>query len=184
MKALIFVTAVLLAAISASCTNARISQGFTSGAVGCPRDEITIYNETASGPMGSMHAWEAECRGKHFVCSYHETAGVNCTEALASAPEAKFPDSPKELRARIAEIGDIEGAMSPTLQDGAMMWLERNQTATDTETVAAMIDLCNLMSDRGTKPFAARLEAIERNASSKEVRSECADAREEAEERG
>jgi hypothetical protein len=82
MKTLLVVAIALPAALSVSCTNARISQGFTSGAIGCPRDEITIYNETADGPMGSMHAWEAECRGKRFVCSYQETAGVNCKEAL------------------------------------------------------------------------------------------------------
>ncbi|RYD15768.1 MAG: hypothetical protein EOP90_07425 [Lysobacteraceae bacterium] len=172
-----------IAALSAGCTNARISQGFTSGAVGCPRGEITIYNETASGPMGSMHAWEAECRGKHFVCSYHETSGVRCSEALAGAPDPKFPDSPKDLRARVAEFNEFEGAMSPASQDDAMMWLERNQAATDDEAVSAMIDLCDLMSHRGSKPFAARLEAIERNAANKDVRSECAEAREEAEER-
>lgn len=172
-----------IAAWSAGCTNARISQGFTSGAVGCPRDEITIYNETASGPMGSMHAWEAECRGKHFVCSYHETSGVNCSEALAGAPEPKLPDSSKEVRVRVAELNEYEGAMSPTSQDDAMKWLERNQAATDDEAVSAMIDLCELMSNRGSRPFASRLEAIEKNAANKDVRSECAEAREEAEER-
>ena len=171
------------AALSAGCTNARISKGFTSGAVGCPGDEITIYNETASGPMGSMHAWEAECRGKHFVCSYHETSGVHCSEALAGAPEPKLPDSPKELRARVAELNEFDGAMSPTLQDGAMTWLERNQAATDEEAVSTMVDLCDLMSNRGSKPFAARLEAIEKNAANKDVRSGCAEAREEVEDR-
>lgn len=83
MRMLFVVAVVLPVALSASCTNARISQGFTSGAIGCPRDEITISNETTDGPMGTMHAWEADCRGKHFVCSYQETAGVNCKEALA-----------------------------------------------------------------------------------------------------
>jgi len=49
--------------------------------------------------------------------------------------------------------------------------------------VAAMVDLCGLMSDRASKVFAPRLEAIEKNATSKEVRSECADAREDVEDR-
>jgi hypothetical protein len=178
-----FICAVALVATAGlgACTNARISRSFTSGAVGCPSDEITIYNETATGPMGSMHAWEAECRGKHFVCSYHETSGVHCTEALAGAPEPGFPESPKELRARVEALSDARGAMSPALQEGAMTWIERNQAATDGETVAALVDLCGLMSDRGTKPFAARLEAVEKNAASKDVRSECGDAREEVE---
>jgi hypothetical protein len=176
-----FVVAVPFAALSIGCTNARISQGFTSGAVGCPKDEIMIYNETATGPMGGMHAWEAECRGKHFVCSYHETSGVNCSEALAGAPEPGLPESPQELRTRIAALSEGEGMMSPALQEGAMTWLERNQAATDRETVAAMVDLCSLMSDRGSKAFAARLGAIEKNAANKEVRSQCADAREEVE---
>jgi len=133
--------------------------------------------------MGSMHAWEAECGGKHFVCSYHETAGVNCTEALASAPAPKFPDSPKELRARVDKLGEGDGAMSWALQEDAMAWLERNQASTDGEVVKAMVDLCDLMSNRGSKPYAARLAAIEKNAADKKVRSECGGAREEAEER-
>ena len=134
--------------------------------------------------MGSMHAWEAECRGKHFVCSYHETSGVNCSEALAGAPEPKLPDAPKELRLRVAELNEFDGAMSPTSQDDAMKWLERNQAATDDETVSAMIDLCDLMRNRGSRSFSARLGAIERNAANMDVRSKCAEARAEAEERG
>ena len=68
----------------AGCTNTRISQSLSSGEIGCPQDEITITNETASGPMGRLHNWEAECRGKHFVCSYEQTTGVNCKETLAT----------------------------------------------------------------------------------------------------
>ncbi|WP_395684453.1 hypothetical protein [Dokdonella sp.] len=174
----------LLAAVTlvAGCTNARISRGFTSGAIGCTSDEITIYNETATGPMGSMHAWEAECRGKHFVCSYHETSGVHCTEALAgTTPEPRLPTEPNELRARIEALREGEGAMSPSLQEDATSWLERNQAATDADSVEIMVDLCSLMSDRGSKPFAARLAAIERGAASKDVRAGCRDAREEVE---
>ncbi len=168
--------------IAASCTNARISRGFTSGAIGCTSDEITIYNETATGPMGSMHAWEAECRGKHFVCSYHETSGVHCTEAMAgTTPEPRLPTEPNELRARIEALSEGEGAMSPSLQEDATAWLERNQAATDAGSVEIMVDLCSLMSDRGSKPFAARLAAIERGAASKDVRAGCRDAREDVE---
>jgi hypothetical protein len=72
----------MIGALCASCTNTRISQSFTSGQTGCPQDEIKITNETASGPMGRLHNWEAECRGKHFICNYEETAGAHCTEAL------------------------------------------------------------------------------------------------------
>ena len=64
------------------CTNARISRSFSAGQIGCPDSEIAITNETASGPMGRLHNWEAECRGKHFICSYEETAGAHCKEAL------------------------------------------------------------------------------------------------------
>jgi hypothetical protein len=39
------------------------------------------------------------------------------------------------------------------------------------------------MSNRGSKPYAARLAAIEKNAAEKKVRSECGDAREEVEDR-
>jgi len=71
--------------------------------------------------------------------------------------------------------------MSPSLQEDATAWLERNQVATDADSVEIMVDLCSLMSDRGSKPFALRLAAIERGAASKDVRAECRDAREEVE---
>jgi hypothetical protein len=94
-----------------------------------------------------------------------------------------LPGDPKELRARVDELGEGDGAMSWASQEDAMTWLERNQASTDGEVVKAMVDLCDFMSNRGSKPFAARLAAIEKNAAEKKVRSECGDAREEVEDR-
>ena len=62
------------------CTSARISKSLSSGAVGCPANEITIKNERAS--FGGLHTWIAECKGHQFVCSYQETTGVNCVKPL------------------------------------------------------------------------------------------------------
>ncbi len=65
------------------CTSARISSNLASGAIGCRPDEITILNETATF-VGSMHNFEAICKGKRFICSYQPTTGINCKEALVS----------------------------------------------------------------------------------------------------
>ncbi len=88
MKRLVLGLAV--AVLLGGCTNTRISRSFSSGQIGCPPDEITITNETATGPMGRLHNWEAECRGKHYICSYEQTAGAHCKEAL---PEPTQNDS-------------------------------------------------------------------------------------------
>jgi hypothetical protein len=95
----------------------------------------------------------------------------------------RFPDDPKEVRRRADLFGGIDGPMAPVLQEDAMAWLEHNQASTDSEVVKAMVDLCDLMSNRGSKPYAARLAAIEKSAADKKVRSECRDAREEVEDR-
>lgn len=76
------ITVSIIVAMCAGCTSARISRSLTSGAIGCPQNEIEITNETASGVMGRLHNWEAQCRGKNFVCSYDQTTGVNCKEPL------------------------------------------------------------------------------------------------------
>jgi len=73
LMALIFLTSL------AGCTSSRISQNLTSGAIGCRPEEIQIFNETAT-IIGSMHNWEAVCNGKHYICSYQPTTGVNCKE--------------------------------------------------------------------------------------------------------
>ena len=67
----------------ASCTSARISADLASGAIGCPPDQIIIVNETAT-LVGARHNFEAICKGKHFICSYQPTTGINCKEALHS----------------------------------------------------------------------------------------------------
>lgn len=61
------------------CTNTSISKKMSSGAIGCPANQIAIQNETASGFLGGMHNWTAICNGTSYVCSYQETTGVNCS---------------------------------------------------------------------------------------------------------
>lgn len=95
----------------------------------------------------------------------------------------KFPDDPKEVQRRADLFGGIDGPMAAVLQEDAMAWLERNQSSMDGEVVKAMVDLCDLMSNRGSRPYTARLAAIEKNAANKKVRSECGEAREEVEDR-
>jgi len=84
MKTTIMILVVSMALFS--CTSAKISSNLASGAIGCRPDEITILNETATF-VGSMHNFEAICRGKRFICSYQPTTGINCKEALESKNE-------------------------------------------------------------------------------------------------
>lgn len=77
MKALLAVVVVVLIA---GCTSARISRSLSSGAIGCPSDEITITNERAS--IVGTHEWIAECKGKRYVCNYVSGGNANCKEAV------------------------------------------------------------------------------------------------------
>jgi len=62
------------------CTSANISKNLSSGAIGCQPDDITIINEAAT--INGLHNWEALCKDKRFICSYHSTTGVNCKEPI------------------------------------------------------------------------------------------------------
>jgi hypothetical protein len=146
------------------------------------------YGSFAVGPGGEVHIFNGSttCYGSDkMACYKRKIADVQAIKENCSStpPEPKLPDDPKELRARVDALDEVDGAMSWALQEDVMTWLERNQAATDADVAKAMVDLCGLMSDRGSKAFAARIETIERNAASKEVRSECANAREEVEDR-
>ena len=65
--------------IVSGCTSARISSQLASGQIPCRPEEIVITEETAAAFTG-MHNWVAECNGKKYVCNYHQTSGVRCTE--------------------------------------------------------------------------------------------------------
>jgi hypothetical protein len=64
----------------AGCTSARVSKNLASGQIGCPPDQILIENETAT--FDGSHNFEAVCKGKRFICHYHQTSGVDCKEAM------------------------------------------------------------------------------------------------------
>lgn len=78
MKKMILVLIMIVALLG--CTSARVSRNLSSGAIGCPPQDIEILNETAD--RDGMHNFEAICKDKHFFCSYHKTAGINCKEQL------------------------------------------------------------------------------------------------------
>jgi hypothetical protein len=68
------------------CTSATISKNLAAGAIGCPPNDIVIQNETAT-LIGSMHNFEAVCKGKRFICSYQPTTGINCKEKIQTKEE-------------------------------------------------------------------------------------------------
>lgn len=137
----------------------------------------TGYQLFVVGADGEVHTSEEKIAGV--------SVGLSAIKSGCSPGPwpPRFPDDPKEVQRRADLFGGIDGPMVPVLQEDAMAWLEHNQASTDKEVVKAMVDLCDLMSNRGTKPYAARLAAIEKNAANKKVRSECGDAREEVEDR-
>jgi hypothetical protein len=79
------------------CTSARVSRNLASGVIGCPPQEIEIFNETAE-PIGGMHNFEAMCRGKHFICSYQRTTGINCKEPIQTEQERSLAVDGKAIR--------------------------------------------------------------------------------------
>lgn len=74
-KSLFFIVSIILIQ---GCTNARISQNLASGAIGCPANQIQITNETAT--IEGLHNFHAHCSDKEYICSYHQSTGINCTE--------------------------------------------------------------------------------------------------------
>jgi hypothetical protein len=145
------------------------------------------FEAFAVGPHGEVHTFDGStsCYGSDQIACYkHKMVDIQAIKenCESTAPDLKLPDDPKEVRARVDELGEDDGAMSWVLQEDAVTWLERNLAATDAEAVKAMVDLCDLLSNRGSKVYAARLAAVEKNAANKKVRSVCGDAREEVEE--
>ncbi len=72
-----------LSLLATGCASTGAYQRFTAGFIGCPANEITIFNR--NGGFGSNY-WEAECRGRKFICSGAGRVG-NCTEQVT--PVAK-----------------------------------------------------------------------------------------------
>ena len=70
----LLITTILLT----GCTSSRISRNLSAGVVGCPAKQIKITNESAS--IDGFHEFNAECEGHKYLCSYHSTAGINCSE--------------------------------------------------------------------------------------------------------
>lgn len=72
MKKLLLLCVIVLC----GCTNARISQSFSSGLIGCPADKIKITNEKASA--SGIHDWIAECNGVKYACNYFYPNPATC----------------------------------------------------------------------------------------------------------
>ena len=77
MKKIVIIAFIVV--LAQGCTSARVSQNLSSGAIGCPAQEIKIINETA---YANTHNWIASCRGKTFICSYVSGGTANCKEEL------------------------------------------------------------------------------------------------------
>lgn len=69
----------MLCMLIGGCTNTRISQSFSSGAIGCPAEDIKITNEEA-GAFTGIHDWIAECNGRKYACNYIYHQQATCTE--------------------------------------------------------------------------------------------------------
>lgn len=143
------------------------------------------FEQFAVGPDGVVHMFDGStsCYGSEkYACLKRKIVEMQAIkENCSSTPELKLPDDPKGVRARVEALGDLDGAMSWALQEEAVAWIERNQASTDREVVRAMVDLCELLGNRGSKGLSIRLTAIENGAADRKVRHECGAAREEFE---
>lgn len=143
------------------------------------------YSRFVVGPSGEIETFDGgtDCYGSEKEeCYTRKIAGIQAIkENCSTTAERKLADDPKEVRKRVGELGDEDGAMSWVMQDDVMTWIERNQASTDGEIVKAMVSLCDLMSNRGSASSALRLAAVETNAASRKVRHACGAAREEFE---
>jgi hypothetical protein len=74
MKIFAFISMLILV----GCTNARISQSLSSGAIGCPAKQIKITEERA--PAEGVHDWVAECKGIKYACNYNYPNPATCKE--------------------------------------------------------------------------------------------------------
>jgi hypothetical protein len=143
------------------------------------------YSRFVVGPSGEIETFDGgtDCYGSEKEeCFTRKIAGIQAIkENCSTSTERKLSEDPKEVRARVRELGDGDGAMSWVMQDDVMTWIERNQASTDGEIVKAMVYLCDLMSNRGSRSSVLRLAAVETIAASRKVRHECGSAREEFE---
>jgi Protein of unknown function (DUF1566) len=124
MNRYILILVVVMAFVG--CTSARISQNLSSGVIGCKSDEIAIFNETATA-IGSMHNWEALCKGKHFICSYQPTTGVNCKEAIQSKEERPLDVDDKTIKETTKDGRFIANNDGTVLDTGTgLMWAAKD----------------------------------------------------------
>lgn len=64
--------------LSGCRSNPVMYQQFTSDYTDCKSDEVQILD--AQAELNSEERWTATCKGKTYYCTYHSSAGLDCTE--------------------------------------------------------------------------------------------------------
>ena len=62
------------------CSSAHRYANLSSTVIGCDPEIIAINHEPFI-PIGAQN-WQADCRGKRYICSYQSTTGVTCIEMI------------------------------------------------------------------------------------------------------
>lgn len=149
--------------------NAKNSYGAYSG-----------FAQFVVGPSGVIHTFDGSttCYGEDkYACLNQKLVDMYAVKENCSSATTDIPDDPQAVLARVDELGEDDGAMAWVLQENVMAWIERNQASEDREVVKALVYLCDLMSNRGSRAYMSRLEVVEKSAANKKVRSECRSAR-------
>ena len=68
----------LVFGLSGCRSNPVMYQQFTSADTGCKTDEVKISG--VQSELNSTEKWTATCEGKTYDCTYHSSAGLDCTE--------------------------------------------------------------------------------------------------------
>ena len=81
MKAVVWnlmILSILSFGLSSCKKDTVMYQQISSGYVDCKNKDIQILD--AEADLNSTESWTAICGGKKYLCTYHSSAGSDCTE--------------------------------------------------------------------------------------------------------
>jgi len=79
----------VFASLGCSLVSTAQYQAMSAGAIGCPRDEVAVSDQTNMAFSTADMTWTAQCRGHRYICSYAGMAA--CKEELPRLAPAEAP---------------------------------------------------------------------------------------------
>ena len=80
MKKIILISILGAGLTFSGCASKFMAKRYSTGAVGCTSNEISIENEKLD--IFGYTTWIATCKGKSYICNHHDDEGTNCKEKL------------------------------------------------------------------------------------------------------